>query len=262
MVDIDEMRRTLTKVSVYRKVCDSVRASSGRTLFNGVFFLGLAFLYYNMIGKFHPLLIGPLVIGSLEILVGLWKRIKPSPECVLFDAILQAAFVGWIVIRELMTRQANPNAQPTVMTIIIGLWIAYDAFNTLMHYFQLRKIFVERPSAEHLAYVDDLKAEVAEGNPEKDPTIIEVPTRPFLKAKLLGDVAFVLGDRADDLFLCARDEMEIARITRGGEPRVELTILREAYPPCAMDSASWNNYARWKTEGGEPPPPVTVLPGR
>jgi hypothetical protein len=257
-LDIEEMRQTLRKVSIYRQVCEQVRSGAGHTLFNGIFFLGLAVLYYNLLGKFHFLLIGPLVIGTLEILVGLWKRIRPSPECVLFDAILQVTFVGWIVLRELLTMQNNANAKPSLMTVGIGLWIAYDAFNTFQHYLKLRRLFVERPTGEHLAYVDDLTAEVAEGNPESDPTIIEVPTRPFLKAKLLGDVAFFFDDSSRELFLCARNEMEITRLSRDGDLKYGLRILREDYPLCQLGSTSWNNYATWKSAGGQPPAPVTV----
>jgi hypothetical protein len=262
-LDIDEMRRTLARVSIYRRVCDQVRASAGHTLFNGVFFLGIAYLNYNLIGKFHPMLLGPILIGTGEILVGLWKRVRPSPECVLLDALLQTAFVLSIVIREYLFIQQGFKRQPSTLSVVIGLWVAYDAYNTFQYYFQLRRLFVERPTGDHIAYVDDLRADVAEGVPESDPSAVDLPTKPRLKGKLLGDVAFFLDLESGELFLCARDEMEIAREVRGGgDPNGVLTILREEYPPFPLDPATWANYAKWKTAGGDPPPPVTVLPGR
>lgn len=258
-LDIEEMRATLARVSIYRKVCEGVRASSGHTLFNGIFFLGIAYLQYNFLGnKFHPMLLGPLIIGSCEILVGLWKRIKPSPECVLLDAILQAGFVASIAIREYLFIQQGLAVRPSTFSIVIGLWVAYDAFNTFNYYLQLRRLFVERPTAEHIAQVDDLAADVADGVPASDPTALDLPTRPHLKAKLMGDIAFFLEMQSNELFLCSRREMEITRESRTGQLTGLLTILREEYPSFPLDSATWTNYANWKTAGGEEPGPITI----
>lgn len=261
-LDVDEMRQTLARVSVYRKVCDTVRGGAGHTIFNGVFFLGIAALYYNLFNGFHPLLLGPLIIGCCEVLVGIWKRLRPSPECVLLDAILQAGFVASIVIREVLWLQQFPGRKPSTFTIVFGLWWAYDAVNTFRYYLALRKAFVERPTAEHLDYVDDLTAEIAHGDAHTDPTVIDLPTKPHLKAKLLGDVAFFYDFRERELFLCGRDEVALARHVRDGEPEATLTILQHRYPPFALDATSWNNYAAWKAAGGEPPPPPTALPAR
>lgn len=258
-LDIEEMRATLARVSIYRKVCDGVRASSGHTLFNGVFFLGIAYFYYNAMGnKFHPILLGPLIIGTCEVLVGLLKRINPSPECVLLDSILQAGFVASIAIREFLLIQQGLALRPSTFSIVIGLWVAYDAFNTFSYYLQLRRLFVERPTSAHIAQVDDLSADVADGVPSADPTALDLPTKPHLKAKLMGDIAFLLELESNELFLCSRREIEIVRESRGGRLLGILTILREEYPPFPLDAATWTNYANWKSAGGEEPAPITI----
>ncbi len=257
--NIDEMRATLARVSIYRRVCEGVRASSGHTLFNGCFFLGIAYLNYNMMGnKFHPVLLGPIIIGTCEILVGIWKRLKPSPECVLLDAILQAGFVLSIAIREYIWMQQFGGRQPSTLSIVIGLWVAYDAYNTFTYYLQLRRLFVERPTAEHIAYVDDLSSEIEFSVPDNDPTALDIPSKPRLKAKLMGDIAFLLELEARELFLCSRRELDISRESRGGQLFGTLTILQEEYAPFPLDAATWNNYANWKAAGGETPSPVTV----
>jgi hypothetical protein len=253
--DIDEMRATLARVSIYRRVCESVRAGSGHTLFNGCFFLGIAYLHYNLLGnKFHPILLGPIIIGTLEIVVGLWKRLKPSPECVLMDALLQAGFVLSIAIREYVLVQQGQIARPHTFSIVIGLWVGWDAFNTFNAYMHLRRVFTERPTAEHIAYVDDLTREIETARPESDPTALDVPTKPHLQIKMMGDIALVLESESRELFLCARGELDLAQ--EAGDDRVRLTILREEYPPCPIDDDSWRNYANWKTAGGEPTPTV------
>jgi hypothetical protein len=254
-LDIEEMRATLARVSIYRRVCDSVRAGAGHTLFNGFFFLGIAYLNYNFMGnKFHPFLLGPIIIGSLEIAVGLWKRFKPSPECVLMDALLQAGFVLSIVIREYVLIQDGQIARPRTFSIVIGLWVGWEAFNTFNAYMHLRRVFTERPTSEHIAYVEDLSREIETARPESDPTALDVPTKPQLQIKMMGDIALVLETSSRELFLCARRELDLTPEARGD--LVRLVILREEYPPCPIDLDSWRNYANWKTAGGEPTPTV------
>src|SRR5207248_7447687 len=81
-LDVEEMRETFRRVAAYREVCNAVRRSAGHTLFNGVFFLGVTFLVFNVGGgDLFLLLYG--AIGCGEILVGLWKRVWPSAEGIL-----------------------------------------------------------------------------------------------------------------------------------------------------------------------------------
>lgn len=245
-LDIEEMRATLARVSIYRRVCESVRAGSGHTLFNGIFFLGITYLNYNLMGnQFHPILLGTLIVGLGEVLVGLWKRIKPNPECVLLDAILQAMFVASIAIREYIWIQQGIRAKPSTLSIVIGLWVAWDAYNTLMYYLQLRRTFTERPTREHIDYVDDLTHEIETAQPATDPTALDVPTKPALQIKMMGDIALILESSSRELFLCSRRELDLER---DGD-RVRLTILREEYPPCPIDEDSWRNYTNWKSAG-------------
>ncbi len=247
-IDVDEMRQTLARVSVYRKVCENVRASSGHTLFNGFFFLGIAYLSFMFRGnQFHYTLLGPLIIGTCEIILGLWKRINPSPECVLMDALLQAGFVLSIAIREFIMIQQGLIQKPNTFSILIGLWIAYDAYNTFNFYLQLRRVFVERPTSDHIAYVEDLTAEIESSNPMNDRDAIEIPTNPPLKAKLMGDIALFLELGSRELFICSRNEFELKPVDGGTSNMVRLIILREDYPPCPIDPDSWNNYSNWKS---------------
>ncbi len=252
-LDVDEMRQTLARVSTYRRVTDAVHASSGRTILGGLFYLGLGYVLYNTQGGFTPIIVGFLALGVGELVVGLWKRIAPSPECILMDAILEFGFVVYLAFRvtngfAIIPKRADP------FFVIIGLWALFNGYQHLQSYFRLRKVLVERPTSEHLAYVDDLSDEIAAGDPHTDPAVIELPTKPRLKGKLLGDVAFFYDYRSKELFLCARDEMRIDRRSSSDEPQGVLTILQQQFPPFPLDSATWNNYVAWKTAGGDPPP--------
>jgi hypothetical protein len=259
-MDIDEMRRTLARVNVYRQVREAVRESASGTLFSAVIYLAFGGFLYNAGGAVNQVIAYAFLgLGVGELLIGIWKKIAPSPECILADAIMEFAFVGYLLYRVTGGFAGVPkNLNP--ITLFVGGLAIYNGINHFRHYFYLRSVFVERPTSEHIAYVENLKAEVAEGNPENDTSSIEIPTRPLFKAKLMGDVAFFLIPKSGELFLVRRDEMQIARLPRGGGTAYKLGILLEAYEPCDLDSASWDNYAAWKSAGGEPPPPITALP--
>ena len=78
-IGVEEMRMTLARVAAYRKVCDHVRSGASSTMFTGALFLGFAYLNYSMIGRFHPILYGQILLGVGELLVGIWKKFRPSP---------------------------------------------------------------------------------------------------------------------------------------------------------------------------------------
>jgi hypothetical protein len=242
-LSIDEMQATLTRVQRYREVCEVVRKGAGNTLLNGALFLGLAYFQYTLIGKFHIVLLPMVIFGALEILVGLWSKFKPSPECVLFDGLLMLGYCLSIVAREyIMAQMRGGQFKFNPITILIIVWFGWSAINTIRSYFQLRSYFVERPTSEHLEYVDSLKDELLTSEPSADKTAVDVPTRPPVKLKLLGPVAFVLDEVTQEMIVVEKDELAIEKM---GE-RAILTIRREQFPPCELGESSWRNYSNWK----------------
>src|SRR5438552_2392960 len=119
-MDIGEMRAVLARVAAYRGVCEAVRRGANHTLFNGFLFLGLTYFWYTQFGL-HPVIITYTVIGVGEVLVGLWKKWRPSPEGVLVDSLLQFAFVGTLAFRQFLLFQKV--GQVADFSIIIGVWV-------------------------------------------------------------------------------------------------------------------------------------------
>jgi hypothetical protein len=242
--DIEDMRATLARVSIYRKVQESVRSTSGNTIFSGVIYLGFGYYLYSALGGLNPFVIAIFALGAGEVLVGLLKRIAPMPECILLDALLEFAFVAYLVYRNTNGFAIIPQ-KPSPFFVIIGIWATFNGIQHLRSYMQLRSIFKERPTRAHIAYVDDLTNEIEAAQPATDPTALDVPTKPPLQIKMMGDIALVLESSSRELFLCARRELDLER---DGD-RVRLTILREDYPPCRIDEDSWRNYVNWKSAG-------------
>jgi ABC-type thiamin/hydroxymethylpyrimidine transport system permease subunit len=246
-IGVEEMRMTLARVAAYRKVCDHVRSGASSTMFTGALFLGFAYLNYSMMGKFHPILYGQIILGVGELLVGIWKKFRPSPECVLLDGILISVYVASIVIRQYMLHQAGFAFQP--VSIMFGVWFGFNALNTFRAYGQLRNLFVERPTAEHLAYVDGLVEEIRASSPETESSALDLPTYPQLKVKLLGEIAFVVDTKSGELSLFGRDDFDIERIessVRDKPPIGSLTIDGQELPEFTLSDANWANYTKWK----------------
>ena len=246
-IGVEEMRMTLARVAAYRKVCDHVRAGASGTMFTGALFLGFAYLNYSMIGRFHPILYGQIILGVGELLVGLWKKFRPSPECVLLDGILISVYVASVAIRQYQRYQAIGSFDP--VSIMFGVWFGFNALNTFRAYGQLRQLFVERPTAEHLAYVDGLVEEIRASNPSTESTALDLPTYPQLKVKLLGEIAFVVDTKSGELSLFGRDDFDIERIessVRDKPPIGSLTVDGQELPEFTLSDANWANYTKWK----------------
>jgi hypothetical protein len=260
-IDVEEMRATFQRVATYREVCNAVRAGASHTLFNGLLFLGLTALIYNLAGA-DTFLYLYAAIGVGELLVGLWKKYRPSPEGVLADSLLQFSFAALIAGRQVLLVQAG--GKPQTISLLFAAWILFDAVRTFQQYVALRRMFTERPTAEHIAFVDDLVHEIRLAVPDEDPQALDLQTRPALKAKLLGDLAILVETYGGGVTAVSRKDFEIVREEAGPDrpPTGLLRIEGQGQARFELSAANWSNYARWKAEGGEPPPPVKVRPVR
>ncbi len=246
-IGVEEMRMTLARVAAYRKVCDHVRSGASSTMFTGALFLGFAYMNYSMMGRFHPILYGQIILGVGELLVGLWKKFRPSPECVRLDGVLISVYVVSILIRQYILHQAGFPLQS--VSIMFAVWFSYNAFCTFRAYLQLCRLFVERPTSEHLAYVDGLVEEIRASNPETESSALDLPTYPQLKVKLLGEIAFVVDTKTGELSLFGRDDFEIERIessVRDKPPIGTLILDGQELPEFTLSDANWANYTKWK----------------
>jgi hypothetical protein len=262
-IDIDEMRETLHRVSVYKQVCEAVRARANNTIFNGLLFLGItALIAWPGPGKngypFIVYVFGAIGIG--EVLVGLWKKFAPSPEGVLVDGLLEIAFVASVAYRAYDAVQAG--GKPSTFSLIIGAWSLFNAVRTFQAYVNLQRAFTVRPTRQQLAYVEDLLAETEEADPATDATAMAFDTRPRCRAKLLGDFALVIVGR-DDITLAERRQLRIERLPTTKHPdNAALTVFGTDLGEFDLDPNTWRNYAAWQTAGGNPPSPLVVRPAK
>lgn len=249
-MDRDELKETFHRVTAYRHVCEAVRRTAGHTLFSGCFFIFIAVVIYQSLGgdALHPLFLFYAALAAFEVGVGLWKKFHPSVECVLADAINNFAFGGSIGVRYLLAMQGMFGPKPTVFSLVIAAWSLWDAWNSFQSYLQLRKAFVVRPTREQMRYVADMARDIQAADPNSDPTAIDLPSNPPIRALLVDDLAFLADPDGGDAIAIDREAIDIARHVSPDSQKA-VGVLRldgQSFPPFPLSDANWRNYCRWK----------------
>lgn len=246
MSDESSMRLRLQQVAAYRELRRSVQRSGRENVVFSLIMMGLAaFLYsQNVAGPGSLIFYGLLIFG--ELCVGLFKWLVPVAEAFLLDALVMAAFAAFIGWREYVAFQNGRGLNPVYL--LFAFLIVSGAVNKLKSYRQLKQLFAERPDPEHIAWFDDLVAEVRTADPTVDRTALDLPTKPHWKAKLLGGTAFFVTATGSTVWVAGADDFTLRRekAERGaGYRKGLLSIHGEGFPEFDLDDASWDNYARW-----------------
>ena len=254
-LDPRDVRALLRNVGAYRQLRRHVRQRASWGLGFGAIMLAIWYFLLPDKDKFGPFGLSYLVLAGLEFTVALWNKLKPSAEGVLFDGLVTLLFgvanLGWVA----WLWQQNA-ATPGPVSLVFGIICLASGFSTIRSYAGLRRAFAVRPTAEHLRWFEDLIRDVRAADPQADPTALDLPTRPPVRGKLLGDTAFFLQAGSDELFIAGRDEVQIERAPAKSpdrEPVGYLVIHGQDFGGFPLDPDNWRNYAAWKGRGGEPP---------
>lgn len=248
MTDVSEMRFRLQQVAAYRALRRGVRRSGRENVFFALVMLGLAYYAFGL-GAGGPINLFALVYVGLalgELGVGLFKTLFPSAEGILLDAVVLLSFAGFNLGMQALRMQAKlPISNVAVFLGLYMLWLSVGRFR---EYRVLRKLFAERPGAEHVAWFDDLVREIRAADPELDDQAVDLPTRPHWRAKLLGPVAFFVAAKGEAAWVAGPGEFEIVREPKDdghGRRRAHLLMGGQTFPPFGITDASWANYEKW-----------------
>jgi hypothetical protein len=257
-LDPHEMRSVLRNVAAYRHLRQEVRRKANWSLGLGVFMFVIWWFLFD--GNFNkPLSILYFGLACLEFGAGIVNKLFPSAEGVLVDGLVLFGFGGVNLARAfLIFQQAG---RTDWFSVVFGAYWMFAGFGHVRSYMALRRAFARRPSAQHLRWFDELLREIRTADPENDPTALDLPTRPPVRGKLLGDTAFFLPSRGDDVLIASREDVEIIReADRGKGPVGYLIVEGIDFGGFPLDRENWKNYAEWKTRGGEPPPQLPPPP--
>ncbi len=249
MSDDTSMRFQLQRVAFYRELCRGVRRSGRHNVLLAFLMLFIAYSTFKMqrggMEQLFALVYIALALGELA--VGLFKLFFPSAEGVLLDGIVLMLFAGFVIARQGVVMM-NGN-QPMVIMVFLGLYMLWGSFGRFRDYRSLRQLFADqRPTAEQIAWFDDLAREIRQGDPEIDDQALDLPTKPHWKAKLLGTTAFFVGTKTEAVLIAGPEDFWIepaGKNRRDGSLRVVLTIHGTDFPEFEIDAASWDNYRKW-----------------
>jgi hypothetical protein len=247
MTDEAVMRLRLQTVAAYRELCRTVQRSGRENVVFAFLMMGFAYFLHSR-GMAPPLILilyGILIGG--ELLIGLFKWAVPSAEGILFDGVVLLVFAAFNFGIAYLRFQ-NGNAVSPVI-VFLGLFMLFGAFGRFRAYMNLRQLFAERPSAEHLAWFDELVREIQTADPQTDELVLDLPTRPHWKAKLLGGTAFFVATGGNAAWVAGPDDFSLVREKTDhgtGRRKALLRIHGEAYPEFDLADASWGNYLRWR----------------
>jgi hypothetical protein len=255
MADDFEMRLRLQQVAAYRDLCRRVRRSGRENILFASIMLFLAYVVWQGQPN-NTVLILYLVLAIGELLVGLFKWLSPSAEGVLLDGVVLLVFAAYNFGMEYLRFQNGQQFRPIV--IFLGLFMLMGAIGRFKDYRVLRLLFAERPSAEHMAWFDDLVREIKQADPESDELALDLPTSPHWKAKLLGTLAFFVSARGSMVVVAGPDDFEIRRekMDHGtGRRRAVLRIHDVPYSEFEITERVWSNYQKWRATNPLPSSP-------
>jgi hypothetical protein len=248
MTDDSTMRFRLQQVLAYRHLQAAVRSGASHTLVNAAIWIALTFMLFQAMGL-NPVLLAYLGLGVAELLVGLWKKMWPTLEAVLADGLVLAGFGLFILLRQLLAWQGIIFFPVSPISLLLGCWWLVSAFNSFRAYGALRRAFPERPSAEVIAWFDELIYEIRHADPATDDLALDLPTKPHWKAKLLGTTAFFVAKGSNDVLIAGPWDFELAPDEHPDRPhRVRLHILDRSFKPFEIDEASRANYQKWMAQ--------------
>ena len=252
-------------MAAYKELCDKVRRSATGGLIFGALMLLIWYLMpdgqkYKTFGLIY------LGLAALEFTAALWNKFTPSAEGILFDGIVLIVFGGSNLVRQYLIwsgQLPGPRGGSHMIWVLFGLWMLFQGWGHIRSYFQVRRAFgALRPTREHLRWYNDLIREVRQADPSADPTALDLPTKPPLRGKLLGDTAVFLQPNGEVL-IASRRRVEIEPVAgKGDQPVAELTIEGDDFGRFPLDPDNWRNYAAWKGAGGQAPAPPEVRPAR
>ncbi|HEY1191560.1 MAG TPA: hypothetical protein VGE74_28265 [Gemmata sp.] len=248
MSDEVTMRWRLQNVAAYRELRRGVQRSGRENVVFALVMCGLAYFMHSA-NQPLPVILLYAALATGELLVGLFKWAFPSAEGLILDGLVLLAFAGLNLGREFLRFQNN--LQPNTTGLFFGGLMLFFAIGRFRAYAGLRQLFAERPSAEHIAWFDDLVLDILTADPHSDRLALDLPTTPHWRAKLLGGTVFFVANNGNAVWVAGPEDFTLVREKRDrghGRRKALLRIHGDAYPEFELDDASWSNYVNWLGE--------------
>lgn len=247
MADDFEMRMRLQQVAAYRDLCRRVRRTGRENVVFAIIMLVLAYMISQ--NGANPIVLALYIMLALgELLVGLFKMVKPCAEGILLDGIVLLVFALYNFGMIYWRFQNGAPLSPVI--VFLGLFMLMGAIGRFKDYRLLRLLFAERPRPEHMAWFDDLVREIKDADPLSDDQALDLPGSPPWKAKLLGSTAFFVSPKWNMIYVIGPEDFEILREkTDHGTGRRKGLLRINDLPngEFEISDVTWANYQKWRS---------------
>ena len=254
--DAEDKRSALRRVVAYRELQATVRRGARGSLFFGAVMLAIWYALFGQNDDFGVFSLAYLTIGSLEFAVGLWNRFAPSAEGVFFDGVVLLLFGSATLMRQYLMWQGQMAGRPSTFSLLFGAYWVWQGISHIRAYGGLRRAFAQRPTTQHIRWFDGLLQEIKYSDPETDDDVLDLPTSPRTKVKLLGDTAILVFPGSGETVIVAREDVTIrpGRVVADRDRLPEATLLIHGTDlgDFTLEPDNWRNYTRWKGTDGQP----------
>jgi hypothetical protein len=252
-----EMLVGFRQVVAYRAIIKHISHSANGTLVWGAIMSALWVMRYNRLpgqpawNELPWYLYLHFALAASELVIGLWKKIAPSPFTFLLDAAL---LLGFAAVNGLYAYARYQRGIVDPISIGLAAYMLFLAYQQFQAWVQVNRALVYRPSREQLAKFDELVRDVRRADPEADPHALSLRTRPGWKALLLGDIAFFVASTSD-VVVAHKEEVDLEIETDEGEangpdgsrPAV-LWLPGGQFGPFPLDPRNAANFVAWKAD--------------
>jgi hypothetical protein len=187
----------LQKIADYRTTCKFLRRNGKTGIVLGCFFWFLGAM------AFQDRLFDYLYLGfaTIELLVGLRNRLRPSASGVVLDGGMLILLGVWnLTTRFLGWRQGA--AIFDVVVICLGI-------RRIAGYPRARAVFLDPPTPEQIQWFDDLVAEIQSAKAAETSDLIEFTSGIRWKGRRLGEIAVFVDKHDSENLIVDRHDIEI-----------------------------------------------------
>jgi hypothetical protein len=243
----------MQKIADYRTTCRFLRRSGKQAIVYGCFSLFIGAMTHQFQDPLYSYLY--LVLGSIELIVGLRNRFKPSAVGVILDGCLLILIGAWMTTVQLLAIFQGLNN--SWIALVIGPAFIGIAIQRFYKYGHAREAFREPPTEEQISWFDEVIAEIKAAKVAETPDMVEFRAGFLWKGRKLGDVLIFVDKLDFDNLIADRRDVDFTdkgKALFGGGRIVKLRIGRRTFRFAEIRTEMLALLEEWGADE-EPPEP-------
>jgi hypothetical protein len=243
----------MQKIADYRTTCRFLRRSGKQAIVYGCFSLFIGAMTFQFQDRLYSYLY--LILGSIQLIVGLRNRFKPSAAGVILDGCLLILIGAWMTAVQLIAM--NQGLRSSWIALAVGPAFIVISIQRFYKYGHAREAFREPPTEEQIAWFDEVIAEIKAAKVAETLDMVEFRAGFLWKGRKLGDVLIFVDKLDFDNLIADRRDVDFTDIGKalfGGGRLVRLRIGRRNFRIAEIRPEMLSLLQEWGADE-EPPEP-------